>query len=376
MHPDVGHDQAHAAAEQPLGRLPRSPRRLRWSSARSRPSPYDAHHDRPPSLVPRTGAPTCPRPSPRSRARASSPRSSTPRPGSRIRPAIAFFGKHLTYRELLQEVERFSAVLAGLGVEPRRPGRADPAELTPVRDRVLRVPAARRDRGGQQPAVHAARAGAPAQDHAPSVMVVLDLLYPALGGRPRRGAGPRGGRHEAERLHAVPAEPARAAQVQEGREARGQAVAAGRRRTRSVRWWKQAMTAGGPAAAGGRGRRRARRGGARLHGRDDRALEGRDALARQPRRRTSGRSRRASRSSSAARTACMCVLPFFHSFGLVAMNLGDRAGGQARAAPAVRHPHGAEGARQGEAVVVPRRAAALHRDERGAGDREVRPEVA
>ena len=31
--------------------------------------------------------------------------------------AIAFLGKHLTYRELLREVERFSAALAGLGVQ-------------------------------------------------------------------------------------------------------------------------------------------------------------------------------------------------------------------------------------------------------------------
>ena len=35
-------------------------------------------------------------------------------PGS---TAIAFLGKHLTYRELLDQVERFSAVLAGLGVK-------------------------------------------------------------------------------------------------------------------------------------------------------------------------------------------------------------------------------------------------------------------
>ena len=32
------------------------------------------------------------------------------------RPAIAWFGKHLTYAELLEEVERCSAMLAGLGV--------------------------------------------------------------------------------------------------------------------------------------------------------------------------------------------------------------------------------------------------------------------
>ena len=33
------------------------------------------------------------------------------------RPAIAWFGKHLSYRQLMAEVERFSAVLAGLGVK-------------------------------------------------------------------------------------------------------------------------------------------------------------------------------------------------------------------------------------------------------------------
>ncbi|MDP9341838.1 MAG: long-chain fatty acid--CoA ligase [Actinomycetota bacterium] len=33
------------------------------------------------------------------------------------RPALAWFGKHLSYRELLREVERFSAALVGLGVK-------------------------------------------------------------------------------------------------------------------------------------------------------------------------------------------------------------------------------------------------------------------
>ena len=33
------------------------------------------------------------------------------------RPATAFFGKHLSYRSLLERVERFSAALAGMGVE-------------------------------------------------------------------------------------------------------------------------------------------------------------------------------------------------------------------------------------------------------------------
>ena len=33
------------------------------------------------------------------------------------RPALAFFGAQMTYAKLLNEVERFSAVLAGLGVQ-------------------------------------------------------------------------------------------------------------------------------------------------------------------------------------------------------------------------------------------------------------------
>ena len=32
------------------------------------------------------------------------------------RPAIAWFGKHLSYKQLLREVERCSAMLAGLGI--------------------------------------------------------------------------------------------------------------------------------------------------------------------------------------------------------------------------------------------------------------------
>jgi long-chain acyl-CoA synthetase len=34
------------------------------------------------------------------------------------RPAIAWFGRHISYRELLQEVEKFSALLAKIGVKP------------------------------------------------------------------------------------------------------------------------------------------------------------------------------------------------------------------------------------------------------------------
>ena len=100
--------------------------------------------------------------------------------GSPTRPAIALFGKHLSYGELLHEVERCSAMLAGLGVSKGDRVGADPAELPPVRDRLLRLPAARRDRGRQQPALHrSARWRTSSRTDSPSVMVVLDQLYPA-----------------------------------------------------------------------------------------------------------------------------------------------------------------------------------------------------
>ena len=34
------------------------------------------------------------------------------------RPAIAWFGRHISYKELLREVEKFSAGLASVGVKP------------------------------------------------------------------------------------------------------------------------------------------------------------------------------------------------------------------------------------------------------------------
>ena len=89
-----------------------------------------------------------------------------------------------------------------------------------------------------------------------------------------------------------------------------------------VRWWKDAVGVRRIAAAGGRGRRRARR-------RDRSSTRaGRPGSRRAPCSRTTtcpptcDRSRRASRSSSAGKDGVMCILPFFHSFGLVAMNFG------------------------------------------------------
>jgi hypothetical protein len=41
------------------------------------------------------------------------------------RPAIAWFGKHLSYKQLLHEVELCSAMLAGLGIRDPRPGQLE-----------------------------------------------------------------------------------------------------------------------------------------------------------------------------------------------------------------------------------------------------------
>src|SRR6266511_1315350 len=61
---------------------------------------------------------------------------------------------------------RDRTVLGGAGEARReagRPCRAAPAELSPVRDRVLRNGSHGRGDRGQQPAVHVTRAGAPAE---------------------------------------------------------------------------------------------------------------------------------------------------------------------------------------------------------------------
>jgi long-chain acyl-CoA synthetase len=93
--------------------------------------------------------------------------------------AIAFFGKHLSYRELLQEVERFSAVLAGLGVE-----RGDRVGLLlPNSPQYVIAWYACQRLGavavGNNPLYTQRELAHQIKDHSPSVMVVLDQLYPA-----------------------------------------------------------------------------------------------------------------------------------------------------------------------------------------------------
>jgi long-chain acyl-CoA synthetase len=97
-------------------------------------------------------------------------------PGS---TAIAFLGKHLSYRELLHEVERFSAVLAGLGVQ-----RGDRVGLLlPNSPQYVIAWYACQRLGavavGNNPLYTQRELAHQIKDFSPSVMVVLDQLYPA-----------------------------------------------------------------------------------------------------------------------------------------------------------------------------------------------------
>jgi long-chain acyl-CoA synthetase len=93
-------------------------------------------------------------------------------------PAIAFLGKHLTYRQLLEEVERFSAVLTGLGVK-----RGDRVGLLlpNAPQYVIAWYACQRIGAiavGNNPLYTRRELAHQVADFAPQVMVVLDQLYP------------------------------------------------------------------------------------------------------------------------------------------------------------------------------------------------------
>ncbi|HEY2803033.1 MAG TPA: AMP-binding protein, partial [Actinomycetota bacterium] len=94
--------------------------------------------------------------------------------------AIAFLGKHLTYRELLREVERFSAVLASLGV-----GRGDRVGLLlPNSPQYVIAYYATVRLGavivGNNPLYTRRELSHQLADAGIKVMVVLDQLYPAF----------------------------------------------------------------------------------------------------------------------------------------------------------------------------------------------------
>ena len=93
--------------------------------------------------------------------------------------AIAFFGKHLSYRQLLQDVERFSAVLAGLGI--RRGDRVG-LLLPNCPQYVIAWYACQRLGAvavGNNPLYTQRELAHQVKDFAPQVMIVLDQLYPA-----------------------------------------------------------------------------------------------------------------------------------------------------------------------------------------------------
>ncbi len=95
------------------------------------------------------------------------------------RPAIAFLGKHLSYRTLLSEAERFSGVLAGLGVRKGdRVGLLLPnspqyviAWYAAVRIGAIAV--------GNNPLYTQRELTHQIQDSEPAAMIVLDQLYPS-----------------------------------------------------------------------------------------------------------------------------------------------------------------------------------------------------
>ena len=207
---------------------------LRRSSARSRPSPYDAADDRPPTLVPASGAPASRRPSRRSRASRLLICSPTPRPDSRSAPRSR---SSASTSRTGSSCARWNvrAVLAGWACsEGDRVGL-----LLPNSPQYVIAWYACQRLGaiavGNNPLYTQRELAHQIKDFAPSVMIVLDQLYPAWAAVAARGRRARGHRHRAHRLHEVPAQRARAAQVPEGREARGQALAAGPvRRARPV----------------------------------------------------------------------------------------------------------------------------------------------
>jgi long-chain acyl-CoA synthetase len=244
-------------------------------------------------------------------------------PGS---TAIAFLGKHLTYRELLREVERFSAVLAGLGIS-----RGDRVGLLlPNSPQYVIAWYACQRLGavavGNNPLYTQRELAHQVADFAPQVMIVLDQLYPSwsavAGQAPVREV-------IVTRLTDYMRFPLDLlAQLKFRQDAKHEGkpwppVPAGAR----VRWWKEAIdSAGTPPPA------------AEVDAERDPACFVYTGG-------TTGLSKGAMLShfniaSNVRQVApcitdfergidgVMCILPFFHSFGLVAMNFGIAQAGK------------------------------------------------
>jgi long-chain acyl-CoA synthetase len=94
------------------------------------------------------------------------------------RPALAFLGKHLSYRQLVAEVDRFAGVLAGLGVSK---GDRVGLLLPNSPQYVIAWYACQRIGAvvvGNNPLYTQRELAHQVQDFAPQVMVVLDQLWP------------------------------------------------------------------------------------------------------------------------------------------------------------------------------------------------------
>jgi long-chain acyl-CoA synthetase len=242
------------------------------------------------------------------------------------RPALAFLGKHLSYRQLVREVERFSAVLVSLGVDK---GDRVGLLLPNCPQYVIAWYACQRLGAvavGNNPLYTRRELAHQITDFSPSVMIVLDQLWPSwstvaseVGTRevvvtkltdymrfPLNLLAPlkfrRDAKHEGKDWPFVP------------------------KGTR-VRWWKAAMSRAGsppPVAI------------------VDPTV---DVAAFVYTGGTTGLSKGAMLSHhnlvanvrqvapcitdfERGRDGVMCILPFFHSFGMVAMNFGISQGGK------------------------------------------------
>jgi long-chain acyl-CoA synthetase len=240
--------------------------------------------------------------------------------------AIAFLGKHLTYRQLVAEVERFSAVLAGLGVK-----RGDRVGLLlPNSPQYVIAWYACQRLGavavGNNPLYTRRELAHQVKDFAPQVMIVLDQLYPsweAVSGEapvrevvvtkltdymrfPLNLLAPlkfkRDAKHEGKPWPPVPA---------------------GAR----VRWWKEQMdSAGAPPPV------------AEVDAETDPACfvytggtTGLSKGAMLSHFNIASNVRQVApciTSFERGKDGVMCILPFFHSFGLVAMNFGISQAGK------------------------------------------------
>jgi long-chain acyl-CoA synthetase len=244
-------------------------------------------------------------------------------PGS---TAIAFLGKHLTYRELLREVERFAAVLAGLGIS-----RGDRVGLLlPNSPQYVIAWYACQRLGaiavGNNPLYTQRELAHQIADFSPQVMVVLDQLYPSWAAVAEHA--PVREVVVTKLTDYLPFPINLLAPLKFRREAKHEGkpwppVPAGAR----VRWWKEALdSAGTPPPV------------AEVEAETDPACFVYTGG-------TTGLSKGAMLSHfnitsnvrqvspcitdfERGKDGVMCILPFFHSFGLVAMNFGIAQAGK------------------------------------------------